>query len=257
VEQERLEVVKKDADRKLAAPSKNTAPQPEQPRLHFDVEMDKIGQVHIRCIAGKETVATIGLTVAGFQSLVNQRLLRKPDSLKVGVLHDWVELEGVVYSFQNENNDGTKLARALNENFLAASALHHGESVVVFENAANATGLELQFAARVGGLPDHQRRALDQATLELLQDPDRCGLLQPGIVVKFAPPYVTFKRRTADGGEEYLCREPQNQLRVRDANGNEKLIDLSQPLDYMRLSAAELTSTHWKTWLCLAPRGFS
>lgn len=241
LENERLELIKKQAQSNMETVSRENSPEPVQ-ALHFEVDTDAKGQVHVRCMQGKATAATIGLTVPGFQSLVSQRLLRKPRAVKTGVLHDWVELDGVLYSFQEGKNDAEKLARALNEHFLPASALGEEESIVVFGDAATSTGLELQFAARVGGVPDHHRRPLDQATLELLQDPERCGLLQPGIVVKLAAPNIIFKRRTPEGGEEYLPAGPDTQLRVRTEDGEESIIELSQPLDYMRLSPIELTA---------------
>lgn len=242
VETERLELLKKQADSKATSPPPDPVPAVEQQTQRFEVEVDTKGQVKVHCVQGKAIAATIGLTTAGFQSLVDQRLMRKPRSVKTGVLHDWVELDGVLYSFKDGKNDSEKLARALNGNFLPGTAFGEEESIVVLGNAATATGLELQFAARVAGVPDHHRRPLDQATLELLQDPERCGLLQPGIIVKLAAPHIIFKRRTADGGEQYLPSGPDTLIKVQRRNGEQTFVDISKPLDYMRLGPKELTA---------------
>jgi len=48
--------------------------------------VDTKGQVHVNCRLGKETLASIGLNLPGFNSLINQGLMHKPHSLKVGAL---------------------------------------------------------------------------------------------------------------------------------------------------------------------------
>jgi hypothetical protein len=204
--------------------------------------VDQEQQVHIQCLQGKEVLASIGLNVPGFNSLADQGLLRKPRLLKVGVLHDWVELDGVLYSFEKGNNDAVALERVLNERYLSNLALGQGKDVVVFANAASSTGFDIQFTALLGGVPDNRRRPLNEDTLELLQDPNRCGLLQNGLVVKLTRPTLIFKQKTPDGGERYLEKSAANTVVVRGDAGPEKAIELSQPVNYLRLSAVELTA---------------
>lgn len=214
----------------------------ESQPLHYHVQVDQQHQVHIQCLQGREVLASIGLNVPGFNSLADQGLLRKPRNLKVGVLHDWVELDGMLYSFEKGKNDGNALERVLNERYLSNLALGQGKDVVVFANAASSTGFDIQFTALQGGVPDNRRRPLNEDTLELLQDPNRCGLLQSGLVVKLTRPTIIFKQKTSDGGERYLEQSALNTVFVGGDTGVEKEIDLSQPVNYLRLSAVELST---------------
>lgn len=208
----------------------------------FSVEVDKEGRVHIKCLQGKETLAAIGLTLSGLNSLVNQGLMHKPHSVQVGALHDWVELDGKLFSFENGINDAGKLEEALNERYLSTAALGQGQEVVVFTNAASAVGFDIQFAARVGGVTDHRRRPLNEETLALLQSADRCDLLPKDLLVKLSSPNLIFKRKTPDGGERYLNAGPESLVTVVGDEGETTQIDLSRPVNYLRLTAMELTA---------------
>jgi hypothetical protein len=208
----------------------------------FQVEVDKKGQVHVNCLLGKETLATIGLNQPGFNSLINQGLMHKPHSLKVGALHDWVELDGELCSFEKGNNDASKLEKALNGRYLSTAALGQGKDVVVFPNAASSTGFDIQFVAKVGGTAGRQRRPLDEEALVVLQDPDKCGLLPKDLVIKLSRPNLIFKRKTPDGGERYLNQRPENTITVIGDEGELTIIDLSKPVNYLHLSAVELTA---------------
>src|SRR5205823_12324145 len=68
--------------------------------------------------------------------------------------------------------------------------------------AASATGFDIQFPAVVGGVPGSHRHHLDEQSLELLQDKQRCGLLHPEVIIKLIAPNLVFKRRTPEGGEQ-------------------------------------------------------
>ncbi len=208
----------------------------------FKVEPDKQGQVHVNCVLGKETLATIGLNLGGFNSLINQGLMHKPHSLKVGALHDWVELDGVLCSFERGNNDAGKLEKLLNERYLSIAALGQGKDVVVLPNAASSTGFDIQFAAKVGGTTGRHRRPLDEEALLLLQDQDKCGLLPKNLVIKLSRPNLILKRKTPDGGERYLNPRPENTVSVTGDDGELTVIDLSKPVNYLHLSAVELTA---------------
>lgn len=241
VERESLELARKKAQTKAAALAEAGAAAGQQ-LPHFEVEVDNKGMVHVRCLQGKESVAAIGLNAAGFQSLISQGFMRKPRAIKTGALHDWVELDGMLFSFEKGNNDAAKLQEALNRSYLPASGQGRGKEVVVHANAASSTGFDIQFPAKSGGLTENRRRPLTEETLDLLQDPDHCGLLHPGIVIKLTRPTLIFKKKTPDGGERYLDRSSANTVRVVDEDSVETLIDLSQPVNYLHLSAVELTA---------------
>jgi len=241
LEKEGLELARKKAQRRKTISAVPESP-PAPGQHHFQVDVDKEGQVHVRCLEGKEELAMIGLNLPGFNSLVTQGWMRKPHALKVGALHDWVELDGVLYSFEKGNNDAAKLTEALNNNYRPPVALGQGKDIVVYANAASSTGFDIQFPARVAGVPDHRRRPLAEESLELLQDPTHCGLLQPGLVIKLTRPTLIFKQKTPDGGEQYLDASPENVVRVSDEDGDLKLIDLSRPVNYLHLGPIELTA---------------
>jgi hypothetical protein len=168
--------------------------------------------------------------------------MHRPHALHVGALHDWVELDGVFFSFEKGNNDASKLEKVLNERYLSMAALGQGKEVVVFTNAASPTGFDIQFTAKVGGVNEHRRRPLNEESLGLLQNPEKCGLLPKDLVIKLSPPTFIFKRKTPDGGERYLDEGPENVVTVIGDEGEVRLIDLSQPVNYQRLTAMDLTA---------------
>jgi hypothetical protein len=219
-----------------------SSPHPDSQVARFRVELDKRGQVHIHCLQGKETVASIGLTSSGLNSLVQQGLMRKPRSFAIGALHDWVELEGELCSFEKGRNDSAHLEQLLNERYVPASTAGSGKLVAVYINAASPTGFEIQFPLTLAGSTENRRRPMNDQALELLQDSEHCGLLHKRIIVKLIPPNLVFKERTPDGGERYLLRSIENTLPLAEEEGRQKTIDLSQPINYMRLTPLELTS---------------
>jgi hypothetical protein len=227
---------------KQASPEPQASLRSEPLTPRFCVEVDKEGQVHIKCLQGKETLALIGLNLPGLNNLVSQGVMHKPHSLQVGALHDWVELDGQFFSFEHGNNDASKLEKVLNERYLSTVALGQGKEVVVFPNAASPTGFDIQFAAKVGGVVQHHRHPLNEETLALLQDRDRCGLLPKDLVIKLSPPNFIFKLKTPDGGERYLDEGPEHIVKVVGDEGEVRMIDLSRPVSYLRLNSVELTA---------------
>ncbi len=242
LERENLELARKKGQPKPRPKAQDSSSPAEPPRAQFHVEQDTKGQVHVRCLQGKETVAEIGLNVPGFSGLFNQGLMRKPRKLQVGVLHDWVELDGELFSFEKGKNDAAKLEQTLNQKYLPDAALGRGKDVMIFANAASSTGFDIQFPVTQAGVLDNRRRPLNEDSLALLQEPNACGLLHKEIVIKLTRPSLVFKQKTPDGGERYLQRGAENTVTVSGDDGGQKVIDLSQPVNYLRLSPIELTA---------------
>ncbi len=236
-----LQEARKKAQAKPVAAARESAPQAEQP-IRFEVEVDKRGQVHVKSVQGKEVIAAIGLNVAGFNSLFSQGLMRKPHKLQVGALHDWVEIDGEMYSFEKGRDDSGKLQNALNQHYLPLAALGMGKDVVISVNAASPTGFDIQFPTSLAGVRENRKRHLNEEALDLLQEPTKCGLLREGLVIKLAPPTLIFKRKTPDGGERYLDQGPADTVNYTSEEGETTFIDLSKPVNYLHLSAAELTA---------------
>jgi hypothetical protein len=241
-ERETLELSRKKACAQGPPATQPAGAHPGAQPLHFRVDMDKRGQVHIHCLQGRETLASVGLSVAGINSLQQQGLMRKPRTLTAGALHDWMELDGELCSFEKGRNDAARLEQILNERYVPEAAGAHGKEVVVFLNSASSTGFDIQFPVTVAGVPASHRHHLNEQSLERLQDPDHCGLLHKDIIVKLISPNLVFKRKTPDGGEQYLPWLPENTVTVTDEAGHPKTLTLSQPLNLMRLSVAELTA---------------
>jgi hypothetical protein len=241
-ERETLELARKRArPHPVPATLESTVGEGAQP-LRFHVEVDKRAQVHIHCMQGKETLASVGLGVAGINSLCQQGLMRKPRALATGALHDWVELDGELFSFDKGRNDAARLEQTLNERYVPEAAAARAKEVVIFLNSASSTGFDIQFPVMVAGVPDNHRHHLNEQALEKLQDPDHCGLLHKEIIIKLIPPNLVFKQKTPDGGEQYLAWSRENTVTVTDEEGREKTLHLSQPLNLLRLSATELTA---------------
>jgi hypothetical protein len=53
---------------------------------------------------------------------------------------------------------------------------------------------------------------------------------------------LIFKLKTPDGGERYLDQGPENTVKVIGDEGEVRFIDLSQPVNYARLTAMDLTA---------------
>jgi hypothetical protein len=232
---------KKRQARSVPAPADPAAGAISQ-SIHYAVELDKRGQVHVKCLRGAELLSAVGLTMQGFNGLFAQGLMRKPRLLEIGALHDWVELDGELCSFEHGNNEAGKLEKLLNEKYVPANVLGQGKDIVIFANAASPTGFDIQFPVTVGGVSENRRRQLNDTALELLLEPARCGLLQPGLIVKISPPNLIFKRKSADGGENYLVKSAETIVTVTGDDGRQRLIDLSQPVNYTRLGVIELTT---------------
>ena len=242
LERESLELARKKDQPKQRPAAQGPAGAAEQRGPRFRVELDAQGQVRIRCLQGKEIAAEIGLNIPGFNGLSNQGLMRKPRKMQVGVLHNWVELDGELFSFEKGNNDAAKLERALNGKYLPDASMGLGKDVVVFANAASSTGFDIQFPVTQGGVLENRRRPLNEDSLALLQDPNACGVLHKALVIKLTRPSLVFKQKTPDGGEKYLERSAEHTVAVTGDDGEQKVIDLSRPVNYLRLSPVELTA---------------
>lgn len=242
LERETVELARKKSRSQAQPIALAPSAQPEAEPLRFRVEVDKRGQVHVHCERGKETLASIGLSAPGFKSLYQQGLMRKPHTLETGALHNWVQLDGELCSFEQDRNDAARLEQILNERYVPETTAGLAKQVVIFVNPASSSGFDIQFPITLAGVPDNHRRHLDDQSLALLQDPDHCGLLHREIIVKLIPPNLVFKKKTPDGGEQYLGWGPENTINVTDEEGHQKVIQLSQPLNLLRLGRVELAA---------------
>jgi hypothetical protein len=239
LEKQSLEIAKAKAQT-----TKSTDPltQPQENALHFKVETDPAGKPRLRCLEGRETVKLVAVNLQGFNSLIEQHLLRKPQILKVGALHNWVELDGQLVRFQQDTNWAAELENLLNERYVPRPEPGTAPDIVASANPASPTGFDIQFPAAPNGIAENRKYHLNEESVELLSDPERCRVLRKGIIAKLAPPELIFKQKLADGGERHLEPGPETTVSATNEQGPAKNIDLSKPVDLLTMTADELTA---------------
>jgi len=220
----------------------NAANQQQDGLVRLQIELDESGNGKLRFLEGKETVKLVALNQQGFNALIEQDLMRKPRSLKVGALKDWVELDGELFRFKNESGHAAALEQMLNERYVAPEEPGAVHNVSVFPNPASPTGFDLPFPAKPHGFAENCRRHLNEETVELLQDQEKCGVLRKGTIAALVPPLLVFKLKEPDGSERHLNSGPKNTVQAPGDHGERKIIDLSQPVDLLHLTAGQLTA---------------
>lgn len=186
---------------------------PASDQIHYRVRLDYLGHLLIECEHGGERVST-GLR--GLQTLVNNGLLRKPDTVHVDPLQRYLEIDGV--RFDCSESGAKALEEALNTRYAPPRDRSRHAAIEIKENAASATGFDIFFVTIRAGARFEVKGHLSQEKLDILQDPAKCDLLQPGIVMRIAPPYLFIRRRRPDGGEEHLPEFPDILYRRATAN---------------------------------------
>lgn len=239
LEQKKMELAKSKTQ---SAKTPHNSSASEEEGLHFKVETDTTGKPRLRCLEGKDTVKLVAVNMQGFNALIEQRLLRKPQTFKVGAMHNWVELDGQLVRFQENTDWAAQLEALLNERYVPTPEAGTPPDIVTTSNPASPTGFDIQFPATPNALAENRKYHLNEESIDLLSDPQRCRVLRKNIIAKLAPPNLVFKQKLPDGGENYLESGPETLVSVTDDNGQIKTIDLSQPVDLLKISAAELTA---------------
>jgi hypothetical protein len=218
--------------------AQNGPAQPDTESTRLQVVTENPAQPRLRCVQGSKVLKEVALNPVGFNALIDQDLMRKPRSLKVGALHDWVELDGELFRLKNA---AAELEKVLNERYVAPQA-DAEQNVAVYPNPASPTGFDLQFPASPHGFPENRRRHLNDETVGILQDTENCPVLRKDILLTLAPPNIVFKTRGSDGIEIHLKPGPDTAVSAPDDNGSSQTIDLSQPVDLLHLSAHQLAA---------------
>jgi hypothetical protein len=164
----------------------------------------------IECTRGRERVET-GLR--GLPSLAQGGFMIRPASLHVDPLQRSVELDGTRFDCSAEG--AHRLEEALNQRYAPTLKPDDTTQIAVRENSASATGFDIDFITVQAGTRQHVKGHLSQDKLNVLQDPQRCDLLHPGIILRLSPPHLLIRRRRPDGGEEPIAELPDiHYLRV-------------------------------------------
>jgi hypothetical protein len=219
-----------------------TITQPDEEVLHFKVETDNAGNPRLRCLEGRETIKIVAVNLQGFSALIEQHLLRKPQTLKVGALHNWVELDGALVRFHENTDWAAELEKLLNERYLPTPEPGAPPDIVASANPASPTGFDIQFPATPNGIAENRKYHLNEESIELLSDSQRCRVLRKGIIAKLTPPHLVFKQKLPDGGERNLEPGPEATVALGNDDGQTKHIELSQPVDLLKINATELTA---------------
>jgi hypothetical protein len=201
------------ASRKPASVSPATAPQAQGPaalKVRFKVRLDHLGHLMIGCVQGAERTET---SLRGLNTLIQNGMMLKPAHLHVDPLQRGVEIDGV--QFESSEAGARKLEETLNDRYAPTLKPDQENAVEIRDNPASPTGFDIHFiTVRVGARFDVKGH-LTQEQLDVLQNPAKCNLLQPGIVLRISPPHLIVRRKRSDGGEERIPAMPDlNYLRA-------------------------------------------
>jgi hypothetical protein len=169
----------------------------ESAKVHFRVKLDHLGHLMVECTRGQERAET-GLR--GLPTLVQSGFMIKPKTVHLDPLQRAIELDGV--RFECNAAGARQLEDALNQRYAPTLKPDDATQIIVRENAASATGFDIDFVSIHAGVRAHVKGHLTQEKLNILQDPQHCEMLQPGVILRLSPPNLLIRRRRPDGGEE-------------------------------------------------------
>ena len=179
-------------------------------KVHFKVRLDHLGHLMIGCVQGAERMET---SLRGLPALIQNGVMLKPANLHVDPLQRGVEIDGV--HFESSQAGARQLEETLNARYAPTLKVDHENAVEIRDNPASPTGFDIHFVTvRVGARFDVKGH-LTQEQLDVLQNPAKCNLLQPGILLRISPPHLLVRRKRPDGGEGRIPEMPDlNYLRA-------------------------------------------
>ncbi len=176
---------------------------PRSGKVQFVVKLDHLGHLMIECLRGTERAET-GLR--GLPTLIQNGLMLKPGNLHIDPLQRGVEIDGI--RFECSQTGAERLQAALNARYAPRLKSERENAIEIRENAAAATGFDIHFATVHVGARFDMKGHMSQDYFDILNDPAKCGLLRPGIVLKLSPPYLLIRKKRPDGGEERIPELP-------------------------------------------------
>lgn len=193
-----------------AVPKLAATPHSDKPL--FKVKLDHWGHMIIEWGQGLEHEER-GLR--GFPTLISSGLIRTPGNYHVDPMQRAIEIDGIRY--ECSETGAKQLEVALNHRY-AISARRKAVAIEIKENSAASTGFDIHFTIQRAGVPLEVKGHLSQEQLDILQDPAKCDLIQPGIQLRLLPPNLVIRRRRPDMGEERIPELPDvNLMRVTAA----------------------------------------
>jgi len=220
------------------------APRPA-PRAHhgdsghpprtFRVHLDPMSHILVQAYRGSEHTET-GLR--GLSHLAADGWMRAPRSLRIDPLQRSLELDGIL--FENDAEGAQRLENYLNEHCQPVTAPGSAHPIEIRENPAASTGFDIRFWTVRAGARTEVKGQLSQEKLEILQDHEKCDLLQPGILLRVSPPFLYIRRRHHDGSEESIPTLPDMKYRSVSATELERVLNHPLIRNPATLSPTEL-----------------
>ena len=196
-----------------AAPSQAAAVAAAPGARRFRVKLDHWGHMIIEWGHGLDREET---SLRGLTALITNGMLRKPGRYHVDALQRGIEMDEDFYECSEAG--AKRLEEALNTRYAIGEQSQKGVAIEIKENRAASTGFDIHFTVVRAGIPFDIKGHLSQENLDLLQDQTRCELLQPGIHILLTPPFMLFRRRRPDLGEDKIPEVPDvNLLRMTAA----------------------------------------
>lgn len=200
----------------------------------FRVHLDHLSHILVQAFRGTERTET-GLR--GLAHLAADGWMRPPKTLHVDPLQRYVELDGV--RFDNNAEGAHRLEAFLNAHFVPQESGAAGHAIEVRENSAASTGFDIRFTTLRAGVRVEVKGHLSQDKLDLLQEHEKCDLLQPGILLRISPPYLYLRRRRHDGTEEHVPGLPDIKYRSVSAAELERILNHPAIRNPATLAASE------------------
>lgn len=189
-------------------------------RVQFKVRLDHLGHLMVECFRRNERVET---GIRGLPSLVENGLMLKPKSLHVDPLLRGVDIDDT--HFESNEAGARQLEEFLNSRYAPALGAEEDDAVEIKENPAAATGFDIRFVTIRAGARFEIKGHLSQDKLDVLQDTNRCEILQPGTVLRLSPPCLLFRRRRRDSSEEKIPELPDVQYRRVTAGQLQRMLN--------------------------------
>jgi hypothetical protein len=189
-------------------------------KVRFKVRLDHLGHLMMEAFRGSEHIET-GLR--GLQGLVESGFLLPLKTFHVDPLQRAVEIDGT--RFECTEVGARQLQETLNTQYAPELQPEDRHLILIKENAASATGFDIEFIAMHAGGRLTVKGHLSQERLNLLQDPTRCDLLRQGIILRLSPPYLLVRRRLPNGGEERIPELPDTHYLRTTAGDLQQLLN--------------------------------
>jgi hypothetical protein len=196
---------------------------PASNRVEFQVRLDPLGHLLVSARRGSEKVET---GARGLEHLITDGWMARPKHLHLDPLQRYLEIDDSRFECTTEG--AAQIAALLNERYSPAAGAVSSAAIEIRENAAAATGFDIHFWIVRAGTRFEIKGHLGQDKLDILQDHDRCDLLDPRVILRLSPPFLYLRRRRPDGGEESISGLPD--IKYRSITAGELQRILNNPL---------------------------